>query len=196
MSAWRLSSRWLAFALSVLVAGLALCLTPAAVSAQDGGVPESSNCDYPPESSCSTCHAQLDSKSVQGEWHVVHARNDVCRNCHGGDDRTMDKDQAHVGMMPNPLDDTYLSCHACHIDYQQRAEKFAAVLGVTPQSHEPVTVTLGLNQSGNAPAAQLPVASPLGTSDAGAGWWLALLAAAILFASALLARRRLSHSAK
>jgi hypothetical protein len=193
MSVRRQSSRWLAFALGALVVGLALCLTPAAVWAQGGG-PESSGCTYPPESSCSTCHSQVDSVSVQGEWHILHARNDICRNCHGGDDRTMDKDQAHVGMMPNPLDDTYLNCHACHVDYQQRAARFAVVLRVTPHSSEPITATVGLNPSSGAPVAQQSVAPTLGLNGTAAGWLLALLAAAALILTGVtLTRRRLSR---
>jgi hypothetical protein len=193
MSVRRQSSRWLAFAVSALVVGLALCLTPAAAWAQGGG-PESSGCSYPPPSSCITCHAQVDPVATQGEWHVIHANNDFCRNCHGGDDRTMDKDQAHVGMMPNPLDDTYLSCHACHTDYQQRAARFAAVLGVTPHSSEPITATVGLNPSSGAPVVQQSVAPTLGSNGTAAGWLLALLAAAALMLTVvMLTRRKPSH---
>ena len=107
----------------------------------------------------------------------------------------MDKDQAHVGVMRNPLGDTYLSCHQCHPDdYQQRAEKFAVVLNVTPQSHEPVTATVALNPSSGAPVAQRPVASTPGSNGAGAGWLLALLAAAALILTGVtLTRRRLSR---
>jgi hypothetical protein len=194
MSVRRQYSRWLVFALSALVVGLALCLTPAAARAQGGGVPDSSGCSYPPPSSCMTCHAQVDPIGDKGEWHILHARNDICRNCHGGDDRTMDKDQAHVGMLPNPLDDTYLSCHACHTDYQQRAARFAAVLGVTPQSHEPITATVGLKPASGAPVAQRPVAPTPGSNGTGAGWLLALLAAAaIMLTGVMLTRRKPSH---
>jgi hypothetical protein len=195
MSARRRFPKWLFISLSALVVGLALYFTPAVASAQGGDVPESSGCSYPPPSSCITCHAQADPVADTGEWHIIHARNDFCRNCHGGDDRTMDKDQAHVGMMPNPLDDTYLSCHACHTDYQQRAERFAVVLGVTPQSHEPITATVGLKPpSGSAPVAQQPIAPTLGSTGTGAGWLLALLAAAaIMLIGVMLAWRKLSR---
>lgn len=187
------SSKWLAFAIGVLVVGIALCLTPAVAQAQGGG-PESSGCVLPPPSSCLTCHEQVDPVADKGEWHVIHARNDFCRNCHGGDDRTMDKDQAHIGMMANPLDDTYLSCHACHIDYQQRADKFAVILGITPQSHEPVTTTVTLNSSSGMPLAQLPALPPAASGSSTAWWWLGLLAiAALLLSGVTMARHRLSH---
>ena len=188
------SPRWLVFALSIMVVGLALCLTPANVSAQSGGVPESSGCSYPPPSSCLTCHVQADPVVNKGEWHIIHARNDFCRTCHGGDDRTMDKEQAHAGMMLNPLDDTYLSCHACHTDYRQRAEKFAVILGVTPQSHEPVTTTVALNSSGSVPMVQRPTLPTSNSGGAGPWWLLGLLAiAALLLAGVTVTRHRLSH---
>jgi hypothetical protein len=195
MSTQRQSSRLLVCSISALVAGLLLWLTPAVVWAQDGGVPESSGCSHPPESSCITCHAQVDPIANQGEWHVVHARNDFCRNCHGGDDRTMDKAQAHVGMMRNPLGDTYLSCHQCHPDdYRQRAQQFAVILGVTPQSSEPVTATVALNPSGGMPAMPLPAASTSSVGAAGTSTWLALLAlVALLLIGVTLTLRKLPH---
>jgi hypothetical protein len=194
MSARHSFSRWLVFSISALVVGLVLWLTPAVVRAQSGGVPESAGCSNPPPSSCLTCHAQIDPIANQGEWHVVHARNDFCRNCHGGDDRTLDKDQAHTGMMPNPLDDTYLSCHACHTDYQQRAEVFAVVLGVTPLSHEPVTTTLALNSASSAPAVRLPIAPTSGTAAVSPSTWLALIAVvALVLIGVTLTLRKLPH---
>ena len=192
------SSKWLVFVFGVLVVGLALWLTPAVAQAQGGGQgggAESSGCTLPPPSSCLTCHAQTDPIADRGEWHVIHARNDFCRNCHGGDDRTMDKDQAHVGMLANPLDDTYLSCHACHIDYQQRAEKFAVILGVTPQSHEPITTSVALNSSGGVPMVSPRTTLPTTNSGSTGSWWiLGLLAlAALLLAGVSVTRHRLSH---
>jgi hypothetical protein len=47
----------------------------------------------------------------------------------------MDKDLAHVSMIPNPLNDIYTNCHSCHPDdYQTRAETFATELDITPAS--------------------------------------------------------------
>jgi len=107
----------------------------------------------------------------------------------------MDTDQAHVGMMSNPLDTTYLSCHQCHPDdYRQRAEQFAVVLGVTPQSDEPVTATVALNPSSGVPAVQLPAAPTSGMGVAGTSWLLALFAlVAILLTGVTLTWRKLSH---
>jgi hypothetical protein len=47
----------------------------------------------------------------------------------------MDKDQAHEGLIANPLTDIYTSCHGCHPDdYVTGADRFAVVLSVTPGS--------------------------------------------------------------
>jgi hypothetical protein len=94
--------------------------------------------DYPPASSCYTCHEATYPVFGKGEWHEIHARKDCCWNCHGGNTQTQDKDLAHEGMTLQPLNDTYTDCHACHPDdYQDRAERFGVALGVMPVSHEP-----------------------------------------------------------
>jgi hypothetical protein len=94
--------------------------------------------DTPADSSCKTCHDQSDPVYGRGEWHDIHARKDCCWNCHGGNTQAQDKDLAHEGMTANPLEDVYTDCYACHPeDYQARAERFGAVLGVNPSSSEP-----------------------------------------------------------
>jgi len=90
------------------------------------------------KSSCITCHEVSDPVTGTGEWHDVHAAKDCCWNCHGGNTTTMDKDLAHAGMTLNPLVDTYQDCHACHPDdYQSRAERFGASLGIVPVDNAP-----------------------------------------------------------
>jgi hypothetical protein len=53
---------------------------------------------------------------------------------------------AHQNLVANLLDDIYANCHSCHPDdYQARAERFAAELGVTPgSSPTPMPVPVGL----------------------------------------------------
>jgi hypothetical protein len=105
-------------------------ITPRMAAAQCG--------DYPPDSSCYTCHEETYPVFGKGEWHEIHARKDCCWNCHGGNTQTMDKDQTHLGMSLHPLEDTYTDCYACHpSDYQSRAERFGAILGVMPVGQEP-----------------------------------------------------------
>jgi hypothetical protein len=96
--------------------------------------------DNPPQSSCITCHEKEAPVTNQGYWHEIHAQKDCCAKCHGGNCSAADKDRAHVGMMAQPLKDVYLNCAGCHPDdYQQRAGKFAGILGVTPGSSPTAT---------------------------------------------------------
>lgn len=113
----------------LLASAVILGIHPSPVSAQCGV--------NPPHSSCLTCHETQAPVYENGEWHGVHARKDCCTNCHGGNCSAKEKDQAHVDMIPNPLEDIYTNCHACHPDdYPQRAAIFAAKLGITPSSRE------------------------------------------------------------
>jgi hypothetical protein len=109
-----------------------LSLWPSPVSAQCGV--------NPPDPSCVTCHEIQAPIYDKGEWHEIHARKDCCTNCHGGNCSAAEKELAHEGMIPNPLDDIYTNCHACHPDdYPERAARFAAELGITPSSRETPT---------------------------------------------------------
>jgi hypothetical protein len=107
---------------------LVWALTPIPVAAQCGSNP-------PPDSSCITCHASEAPIDETSPWHSIHAEKDCCVNCHGGNCRASDKDQAHMDVITNPLGDIYTNCHTCHPDdYQARAEIFASDLGITPGS--------------------------------------------------------------
>jgi hypothetical protein len=195
MSARRKGSRGLAISIIALVAGLAVWLTPAAVSAQDGGVPESSGCSNLPESSCYVCHAQTQPVSMASEWHAIHARQDCCWNCHGGNAQTMDQDQAHVGLMPNPLDDIYLSCHPCHPDdYQQRADRFAAGLDITPKSSAPITVAVAVQLPHSELVSQPPITTLPGNGLDSFLWPMTLVGiVAALLISLVVMRRKLTR---
>jgi hypothetical protein len=109
-----------------------LAITPSLTSAQCG--------DTPPKSSCITCHEKEDPVTNNGEWHGIHALKDCCTNCHGGNCSAMEKDLAHEGLVTDPLEDIYINCYHCHPDdYQDRAERFAILLGVTPGSSPTAT---------------------------------------------------------
>jgi hypothetical protein len=146
-----------------------------------------------PKPSCCTCHAAAHPVFDQGEWHAIHARKECCRSCHGGNDRTQDKEAAHVGLTLHPLDDTYTSCHQCHPDdYRQRAEVFAVVLHVTPMSSEP-TARPAVVASTPPPTIVTPV--PRTAGEATPVWdWPVLLAIAVLVMGLALIWRRRSHS--
>jgi hypothetical protein len=99
-------------------------------------VPVHAQCgDNPPVSACVTCHEKQAPVYENGAWHTIHGRKECCVNCHGGNCSAAEKEQAHEGMVSNPLSDIYLSCHQCHPDdYPERAARFAATLQITPAS--------------------------------------------------------------
>jgi hypothetical protein len=117
-----------------LITGMLIwAMTPSTSSAQCGDNP-------PPKSSCITCHEKEYPVYKNGEWHGIHALKDCCTSCHGGNCGTMDKDLAHEDLVVNPLEDVYTNCYKCHPDdYQARAERFGALLGVTPRSSPTAT---------------------------------------------------------
>lgn len=83
-------------------------------------------------SSCKTCHETQKQHPVntQGDWHTQHAFGDFCEFCHAGNVQAADKDAAHQGLV-HPLEDVAASCQSCHPqDTTDRAQKYAAVLGV------------------------------------------------------------------
>lgn len=128
----------------LLINAVILGLNPSPVSAQCGV--------NPPRSSCITCHEIQAPVYENGEWHGVHGRKDCCTNCHGGNCSAEEKEQAHVGMIPNPLEDIYTNCHACHPDdYPQRAAIFAAELGITPSSSKTPTPALSWTENLQSP---------------------------------------------
>ena len=100
-----------------------------------------------PSSSCVVCHEVQALVSNEDEWHTIHARKDCCTNCHGGNCSAADKDRAHESMIPNPLEDIYTNCHACHPDYPERAARFATELGITPSSRKtPTPIPIPLDE--------------------------------------------------
>ena len=108
-----------------LIGVLFLVALPSVVSAQCGDI----------TSSCYTCHAQTHPVLGTTEWHSVFGHRYACWYCHGGNDTAQTKEQAHVGLVQNPLQDPYTSCYACHPgDYLQRAAWLANVMG-TPISY-------------------------------------------------------------
>ncbi len=149
-----------------------------------------------PKPSCCTCHATAHPVTDQGEWHTIHARKECCRACHGGNDQAQDQETAHVGLVLDPLTDTYTSCHSCHPDdYRQRAEVFAVTLHVTPQSSQPLTRTVAFQPPSNVPPIKLPGASaPISTANPTLGLWTLTAIVAVLLASLAIIWRKLAHS--
>ncbi len=83
-------------------------------------------------SSCKTCHETqgADPVNTKGDWHTQHAFGDFCEFCHAGNVQATDKDGAHQGLV-DPMDDVAASCQSCHPqDLQERANKYASILGI------------------------------------------------------------------
>jgi hypothetical protein len=141
--------------------------------------PAMAQCENPPPSSCVTCHAQEDPVSENGEWHIIHASKDICVNCHGGNGSAVEKDLAHASLVAQPLSDIYTDCHSCHPDYEERAGKFAPILGVTPGSCATPTPAAARDLRGEPPAAGLAMPSEVAAQGS-------LLQAAALISTAAL----------
>ena len=110
-------------------------------------------------SSCKNCHEVKgeDPVNAKGDWHISHAFGDFCEFCHAGNVQAPDKAAAHEGMV-EPFSDVKANCSSCHADdYQARAEKYAAVLGVTigASSSKPPASSSGSSE----PSAQPPATS-------------------------------------
>jgi hypothetical protein len=117
-----------------------------------------------PVSSCVTCHEKQMPVYANGEWHTIHGRKDACANCHGGNIFAIEKEQAHVGLVSNPLSDIYVSCHQCHPDYTERAARFATVLQITPSSSATSTPVPVMPVSGGSGPSEIVLSSSLVTA--------------------------------
>ncbi|MEW5870092.1 MAG: hypothetical protein AB1894_12510 [Chloroflexota bacterium] len=107
---------------TALLAGLLLLWPANPASAQCGSQ----------ASSCKNCHevqAQDPVNNDSNGWHTGHAFGDFCYICHAGNNQSMDKDEAHAGMVP-PLSDVKAACQQCHPnDLMERAQVYATALG-------------------------------------------------------------------
>ena len=91
-------------------------------------------------SSCYKCHQETDPVCGTTAWHSEFSHRYACWSCHGGNDTAQDKEQAHMGLVANPLADAYTSCYYCHPDdYQQLAAQYAQSLGMTASYSSPIT---------------------------------------------------------
>ena len=107
-------------------------------------------------SSCKNCHEVKgeDPVNAKGDWHISHAFGDFCEFCHAGNVAATDKAAAHEGLV-TPLGDVKANCSSCHADdFQTRAEKYAAVLGVTVGASD--TKPPASSAGSDKPATQLP----------------------------------------
>ena len=83
-------------------------------------------------SSCKNCHEVQgkDPVSTDGDWHTSHAFGDFCEFCHAGSVESKTQDEAHAGLV-DPMGDVKASCQSCHPqDHQDKAQVYAATLGI------------------------------------------------------------------
>ena len=135
------------FLVAALMAGFYVLSTPTKTSAQCGSQ----------ASSCKNCHEVQGQDPVNSDgtaWHTSHAFGDFCYICHAGNNQATDETTAHAGMV-SPLADIQASCLQCHPnDLQERAQVYAAVLGVT----------IGEGSSASTSTTTTPVTTPAGTT--------------------------------
>lgn len=132
------------------------------------------------ESKCYTCHQAVYPVCGTNDWHTAFAHRYACWNCHGGNNAAPDKDQAHFGLIANPLEDAYTSCYTCHPnDYQQRAQQLANEIGIPVSFREPASTPSVQNDTvvSQPLVRPTPIASTASnSSNLSQGWWLLLLA--------------------
>jgi hypothetical protein len=121
-------------------------------------------------SSCKNCHEVQGQDSVNNDgtsWHTSHAFGDFCYICHAGNNQSMDKAEAHTGMVP-PLSDIKASCQQCHPnDLQDRAQAYATALGVDISAGVTAPTDAGATQVAEQPIAAVsaPIATELDIND-------------------------------
>ena len=122
-------------------------------------------------SSCKNCHEVQAQDPVNNDgtgWHQSHAFGDFCYICHAGNNQSMDKAEAHTGMVP-VFSDVQAGCASCHPnDLMERAEVYAVALGVEVNSGGAASSSGGApagGSSGSAGAdssgAQAPAPAPI-----------------------------------
>ncbi|MBI5714211.1 MAG: hypothetical protein HZC38_12435 [Chloroflexi bacterium] len=120
--------------LSFILASIAIFWTTSSAEAQCGSQ----------ASSCKNCHEVQGKKPINNDgkaWHTSHAFGDFCQFCHSGNVQSMNPTEAHTDMS-KPLADAKLSCSACHQkDYVEKAQVYAAALGVTLKVNNGTTPT-------------------------------------------------------
>lgn len=147
----------LRFRLLLACAAAALSLGAGKVAAplQDAGT----------ESACITCHEDQYYLFDTGKWYCVTEAEDRCTNCHKGSADTLDFQAAHVGLVPDPLQDGGDSCRECHTQRTaHHIDEFISLAGYRPSTgdvHHPV---------GHRSEKALPAPVPPGTAPSVWRW--------------------------
>jgi len=88
-------------------------------------------------STCISCHEEQYYLYDTGRWYCVTEAQTRCVNCHAGYESSLDKQEAHTGLISNPLRDGGKNCQACHgQDSEAYIQKVVAHTGY----HVPIQV--------------------------------------------------------
>lgn len=125
------------------------------------------------DSACKGCHEDRYYLYDTGRWYCLCGKQRNCIDCHKGNDDTWIVDEAHDGLVVNPILESPDICQDCHPDdVQEYIDKFSAVAGIDPNAIPDPT-----------PTPYIPVALVSGKSPSTAvlerearGWgWIAAL---------------------
>lgn len=67
-----------------------------------------------PASACMTCHEDQYYLHDSGKWYCVDEAQERCVNCHAGNARALNEQEAHTGLIAQPLSDGGQRCQTCH----------------------------------------------------------------------------------
>ncbi len=67
-----------------------------------------------PEPACISCHENQYYMYDSGCWYCITESRDRCVNCHGGDGDSLNEQEAHTGLISNPLGHGSDHCATCH----------------------------------------------------------------------------------
>jgi hypothetical protein len=83
-------------------------------------------------SSCIACHESQYYLYDTGRWYCMTEAKERCVNCHAGNANSTAKQEAHTGLISNPLGDGIARCETCHT---QDAEALAREVIAHTGSH-------------------------------------------------------------
>ncbi len=125
-------------------------------------------------SACMSCHEDQYYLYDTGRWYCVTEAQERCVNCHTGNVDTLNKQEAHTGLIANPLSDGGQHCQTCHA---QDTETY--IQNVTSQTgyHAPLEVEPYIPLAANA----LPLSSLLSSEQTTPFWFAPAAIVVFLF---------------
>jgi len=92
-----------------------------------------------PTPACLSCHEDQYYMYDSGCWYCITEARDRCVNCHAGNGDSMNKQEAHIGLISNPLGNGPDNCKTCHAeDTEKLVQEVISHTGFH-ESHEVVS---------------------------------------------------------